>query len=208
MTLLILTVLVCAWAGYFAYYLRDSRLIVSQRRDGTAAFSRSLGALGDSVVGKRNRSSHAFNRGAGPLGDPAMVGGSNGRLQAGDIRAARSGVLLDRPRTPHEASRRRRHVFVVLVATALVSLVTVVVFGVGFVGWVVHGLLDIALLSFLVIAAHSKHRSAEYEMRAMLLHHGRSESLDEAYSAHRDAPPHAHRGGLVAHQSRAAVAVG
>ena len=155
MTGIILAVLASAWVAYFVYCFRDSHSPSSKRSDGTAAFNRSLGALGQSVAGVHSGI------------------GLDGSALAGSVTGARpgAGALLDRPRTPHEASRRRRHVTIGLAAAALASLAVAALLGVGVAAWVVHAAVDVVLIGFVWASAHWKHRSAEHEIRAMLLHH-------------------------------------
>ncbi len=144
MTQIAVAMLACAWIGYFVYCLRDGRNASPNRRNATSHFSRSLSALGDSIVGA----------GRVPL--------------ARQGRTPRPTVLPDKPRTAHEASRRRRQVLIGLVATAVLSLIVAPY--TGTVGWLIHLAVDVVLVCFLVVSMRRQHLSAEHEMRLLMLH--------------------------------------
>lgn len=120
MTLIVLAVLATAWLGYFALSFRDRRAARTQRGDaGTSRyFDPPCYALG------RERASFS------------SVGGSARNL----------GDLLESPRTPQQALRRRRHVATVLLAVALASLLAAPVLGPG--ALAVHVMVDLCLILF------------------------------------------------------------
>ena len=151
MTILFLVGLLSAWAGYFVYCgIKDSGIVL-HGRNGIAAFNRNLGAL-----------SEASTNTAGPR--PTK------QLPAGMQAANGSRVLLNHPRSSQEAGRRRRNVMIGLIGVAVAALIST--FAIGTVGLVIHFLADLALLGFASLAVHWRHRSAEHEMRTLLLNHG------------------------------------
>lgn len=154
MTQIAVAMLACAWIGYFVYCLREGRSASPNRRNATRHFSRSLSALGESIVGA----------GRVPL--------------ARQDRTPKPTVLLDKPRTAHEASRRRRQVLIGLVAAALASLIAAPY--TGTVGWLIHLAVDVVLVCFLIVSMRRQHLSAEHEMRLLMLHGDRRAAQSRA----------------------------
>lgn len=152
MQIIVLSILGCAWLGYFAYCFRGSRNALFQTQNGLDAFSHSLEALSGSKLSV-NRSSPPFSR----------------------YSTSRYSNLIDAPRNPNEASLRRKYVASGLAAISVMFLCMGIVFGTtvfGAIGWAMHCLTNVALLSYICVAVSLKHRSAEYEMRSMLVDHG------------------------------------
>lgn len=139
-TSIVLTALVGAWVLYLALWLKDGRAVSASRGDGISAFSRGLGSLADSI--SRN------NHGSEPRG--GLVG------------------VLESPRTPAAASRRRRDVIIWLFCLALLSIAAVPL--VGRVALFTHIAVDFILLVFLYAVARSQHLAAEREMKVRMLY--------------------------------------
>lgn len=156
MPIIVLSILGCAWLGYFAYCFKGSRNALVQTQNGLDAFSHSLEALSGSKLSV-NRSSPLFSR----------------------YSTSRYSNLIDAPRTPNEASLRRRYVASGLAVISVMFLCVGVVFGTtvfGSIGWMMHFLTNVALLSYICLAISLKHRSAEHEIRSMLVEHGSGQS--------------------------------
>ena len=158
-TIFVLVGILSGWVVYFAWCgVKDSSAVV-QGRNGTVAFNRSLGALSEASAGSAGaRRQAAVRQSAGSVG--------NGR------------AMLNHPRSSQEAGRRRRRIMIGLAVIAAAALVSA--FAVGTVGWVVHFAADLMLLSFVAVVVHQRHRSAEHEMRAMLLNHGQPVAAQSA----------------------------
>ena len=191
MTMIALALLGCAWAGYCVYCLKDAGGGSSQRRNRTRDFSRSLVALGQPMAGPRWSSLAGGGRGHSRRKQPPPphvslvrppAGAGSGRVPppqsapsapfslSGDGFLERSlekpGTLLERPRTPHAASCRRRNVVLTLGTIALVALAAVP--RVGAAGWVVHVASGAALLCFMLAVHRRRNRSAEAEITALM----------------------------------------
>ena len=124
MTLAVLAVLAGAWLVYFVLWLRESRAPSATRPDSMRSFSRSLGAL------------------SRPATD--MLGRS--RVRPYTNQTGRGGKQFGPPRSPAQARQRRFHLFVLLTALALVSLMAAPVAGMS--ALAVHLLADLALVGF------------------------------------------------------------
>ena len=137
MTLIVLAVLAAAWLGYFALWFKDRRASQPLRGDGVADTSRYFDPPSDAT--SRERASFAsLGHGSRNLGD-----------------------LLESPRTPRQALRRRRHVATALIAVAIASLLAVPVFGPT--ALAVHVMVDVVLILF-AFAFGSVHRQQAQEV--------------------------------------------
>ncbi len=153
MTLIVLTVLVAAWLGYFAMWFRDRRESRAARSDGMIDTSQYL----DLPFGSY-RSAHTEKAAVGVGGTGAAGAASqrdladknlvDKRQRSFDDTGTRSVVdLLEAPRTPQQALRRRRHIAAWLVGVALLSLMFVP--SLGTTALAMHVIVDVVLILFL-----------------------------------------------------------
>ena len=78
-------------------------------------------------------------------------------------------LLLDQPRSSYEAGLRRRKIAITLTVISLAAFISVPATGVA--GWTMLFIANILLLPLLCVSAHWRHRSAEQEMRSLILNH-------------------------------------
>lgn len=159
MTLIALTVLVAAWLGYFAMCIRDRRESRSARIDGMIDASQYSQYL-DLPFRSVNHVREAPASSAGARGALEAVGALGADRLSLDDPASRSvGDLLEAPRTPQQALRRRRHIVAWLVAAAVLSLMSVP--SLGDAALAMHVTVDVVLILFLFGLAQRQHAPAE-----------------------------------------------
>ncbi len=161
MTLIVLTVLVAAWLGYFAMWFRDRRESRAARSDGMIDTSQYLDLPFGSYRSARSVQAGAVQVGVVQVGvgGTGAVGAASQRNLADknlvdkrqrsfDDTGTRSVVdLLEAPRTPQQALRRRRHIAAWLVGVALLSLMFVP--SLGTTALAMHVIVDVVLILFL-----------------------------------------------------------
>ncbi|MCY4067627.1 MAG: hypothetical protein OXE79_00750 [Acidimicrobiaceae bacterium] len=156
MTLIALTVLVAAWLGYFAMCIRDRRESRSARIDGMIDASQYSQYL-DLPFRSVNHVREAPASSAGALEAVGALGAD--RLSLDDPASRSVGDLLEAPRTPQQALRRRRHIVAWLVAAAVLSLMSVP--SLGDAALAMHVTVDVVLILFLFGLAQRQHAPAE-----------------------------------------------
>lgn len=130
MTLIVLTVLAAAWLVYFALWFRERRASWPRHGDNFVGAGRSLDRSFDATI----------------RAQVSLAGIGAGSRNLTD--------LLESPRTPQQALRRRRHVAAVLIAVALASLLAVPVFGPD--ALAVHVVVDVVLILFAFGSVHRR----------------------------------------------------
>lgn len=83
-------------------------------------------------------------------------------------------LLLDLPRSSYEAGLRRRKIAITLTVISLVAFISIPATGVA--GWTMLFTANMLMLPLLCVSAHWRHRSAEQEMRSLILNHEPSTS--------------------------------
>ncbi|MDE0268795.1 MAG: hypothetical protein OXI96_07155 [Acidimicrobiaceae bacterium] len=78
-------------------------------------------------------------------------------------------LLLDLPRSSYEAGLRRRKIAMILTVISLVAFISIPATGVA--GWTMLFTTNMLMLPLLCVSAHWRHRSAEQEMRSLILNH-------------------------------------
>ncbi len=167
MTLILLTLLAVAWLGYFAICLRARLESRSERIDGmidASQFSHYLELPVGYEGGVREVSSPASLKVVQPRLDD---------LESKGTTEVSRGVtyLLEAPRTPQQALRRRRNITAWFTAVALLSLMLVPSLGTA--ALVMHLTVDVVLVLFLFGVAQRQQLPAENlaEVRALYPDH-------------------------------------